>query len=201
MSRIFSFGGGVQSTAALVLAAQGKIDFRVFLFANVGEDSENPDTLAYIPIALDYASKNGLELHEIRRATNNRESLYQRLLREERSIGIPIRMPNGAPGSRNCTKDFKRDVIRRWLGKGDHIVGIGFSLDEYTRMRTDSGYKNIVNEYPLIDLRLSRTDCLKIINEAGLPKPPKSSCWFCPFHNTSAWQELRRNKPELFVKA
>ena len=29
--RVFSYGGGVQSTAALVLAAQGKIDFRVFL--------------------------------------------------------------------------------------------------------------------------------------------------------------------------
>ncbi|WP_254897837.1 hypothetical protein [Kitasatospora sp. NA04385] len=34
--RSFSFGGGVQSTAALVLAAQGRIDYRTFLFANVG---------------------------------------------------------------------------------------------------------------------------------------------------------------------
>jgi 3'-phosphoadenosine 5'-phosphosulfate sulfotransferase (PAPS reductase)/FAD synthetase len=48
MIRVFSYGGGVQSTAALVLAAQGVIDYHTFLFANVGEDSENPDTLAYV---------------------------------------------------------------------------------------------------------------------------------------------------------
>jgi len=46
--KAFSFGGGVQSTAALVLAAQGRIDYHTFLFCNVGEDSENPDTLTYV---------------------------------------------------------------------------------------------------------------------------------------------------------
>jgi hypothetical protein len=40
--RVISYGGGVQSTALLVLAAQGRIDFGVFLFANVGDDSD-PD--------------------------------------------------------------------------------------------------------------------------------------------------------------
>lgn len=44
--RVFSYGGGVQSTAALVLAAQGRIDFPAFVFANVGEDSEHPDGAA-----------------------------------------------------------------------------------------------------------------------------------------------------------
>lgn len=46
--RSFSFGGGWQSTAALVLAARGVIDFRTFLFANVGDDSENPETIEYV---------------------------------------------------------------------------------------------------------------------------------------------------------
>ncbi len=32
--RSVSYGGGVQSTALLVLAAQGDIDFPLFLFAN-----------------------------------------------------------------------------------------------------------------------------------------------------------------------
>src|SRR5947209_5246716 len=48
MIRVFSYGGGVQSTAALVLAAQGKIDYPTFLFCNVGADSENPETLTYV---------------------------------------------------------------------------------------------------------------------------------------------------------
>jgi hypothetical protein len=40
--RTFSYGGGWQSTAALVLAAQGRLDYRVFVFANVRDDSEYP---------------------------------------------------------------------------------------------------------------------------------------------------------------
>ena len=41
--RTFSFGGGVQSTAVLVLQAQNKLPepYDVFLFANVGDDSEH----------------------------------------------------------------------------------------------------------------------------------------------------------------
>ena len=46
--RSISYGGGVQSTALLVLAAQKRIDFRTFLMANVGDDSENPGTLRYL---------------------------------------------------------------------------------------------------------------------------------------------------------
>jgi len=91
--KVFSFGGGVQSTAALILAAQGCIDYKVFLFANVGDDSENPDTLAYIRgMSEPYAARNGIELHEIARKTNSRETLYQKTLRETRSIKIPVRM-------------------------------------------------------------------------------------------------------------
>src|SRR2546421_4325332 len=70
--KVFSFGGGVQSTAALVLAAQGIIDYRVFLFCNVGEDSENPETLRYFSeYARPYAQAHGLYLQEIRRRLKN----------------------------------------------------------------------------------------------------------------------------------
>src|SRR5690348_2960939 len=48
MLKIFSYGGGVQSTAALVLAAQGRLDYRTFVFCHVGADSENPETLSYV---------------------------------------------------------------------------------------------------------------------------------------------------------
>lgn len=46
--RTISYGGGVQSTALLVLAATGRIDFTTFLMSNVGDDSEHPDTLTYV---------------------------------------------------------------------------------------------------------------------------------------------------------
>ncbi len=66
--RSFSFGGGVQSTAALVLAAQGRIDYRTFVFANVGEDSENPGTITYVEKhTRPYAEAHGLTLIELDR--------------------------------------------------------------------------------------------------------------------------------------
>jgi hypothetical protein len=41
MLNVVSYGGGVQSTSLLVLAASGKIDFKTFLFCNedIGCDS------------------------------------------------------------------------------------------------------------------------------------------------------------------
>lgn len=200
--RIFSDGGGVQSTAAKVLAVQGKIDFRVFVFANVGDDSENPETLIYNrTIGKEFCERNGLGFYEIARENKDGETLLQMVLREEKSICIPVRMRNGAPGNRTCTTEFKRKTIHKFLGKGDHVVGLGISMDEFQRMRTDSGFKNVVNEYPLIDLRLSRKDCVKIIQDAGLPLPPKSSCWFCPYRSIGYWRTLYSTRPDLYRKS
>jgi hypothetical protein len=81
------------------------------------------------------------------------------------------------------------------------MIGLGISLDEFQRMRNDSGMEWKQLDYPLIDLRLDRMQCIQIIRQAGLPVPPKSSCWFCPFHTTRRWQELRQQQPHLFWKA
>lgn len=117
--RVFSYGGGVQSTAALALAAQGRIDFRTFLFCNVGDDSENPATIAYIrDYAKPYAQGHGIDLIELHNTRYGEPiTLYQHLTRPgSRSIGIPVRMNgSGAPGRRSCTADFKINVVDRWI--------------------------------------------------------------------------------------
>lgn len=46
--RSYNYGGGVQSTALLVLVAAGRLPGGVFLFANTGDDSEDPRTLEYV---------------------------------------------------------------------------------------------------------------------------------------------------------
>lgn len=211
--RCFSYGGGVQSTAALVLAVQGKIDFSIFLFANVGDDSEHPDTLQYVTDhAKPYAAAHGIELHELRytKRDGSQPTLYGEVVRRDnKSVDIPMRMGgSGAPGNRSCTEDFKIVVIDRWMKKhGAHkttpgIVGIGISVDEFKRMRSDDPrYPFKVKEYPLIDLRLTRQDCINIIASAGLPVPPKSSCWFCPFHSPAEWTRLRQERPDLFARS
>src|SRR5258708_33852741 len=208
--KVVSFGGGVQSTALLVLAAQGKIDYHTFLFANVGEDSEKPATVEYVhQVAMPYARLHGLELIELERIKRdgNRETLYGRLTRPgTKAIGIPVRMSNGAPAMRACTNDFKIEVIEKWLkvhGAKEQgaIVALGISLDEFQRARNDSGgaWKKLA--YPLLNLRIDRAQCMSNDAHAGLPVPPKSSCYFCPYHSLHAWQEMRQNEPGLFRKA
>lgn len=213
--RIFSFGGGVQSTASLVLAAQGKIDYRTFLFCNVGEDSEHPDTLQYVrEVAMPYAQQHGIELIELQKTRFGKpDSIYSALMRPNRSVGIPVRMNgNGAPGNRSCTADFKIKVVDKWLKahgakETGAVVGLGISLDEFQRVKANTDPGTLAwkqNSHPLIfdvPAPMDRQDCINVIKDAGLPVPPKSACWFCPFHRLSRWQEMRSKEPALFWQA
>lgn len=209
--RVVSYGGGVQSTALLVLAATGRIEYPTFLFANVGDDSEHPATLRYVrDVAMPYAAAQSIALHELDRVRRDgtTETLYGRLTREgSRSVDIPVRMSNGAPGNRSCTADFKIRVIGKWLRvhgatpDDPATVGVGISVDEIHRAnnRRVEPHERIV--YPLLDLGLRRDDCMRVIRAAGLPVPPKSSCYFCPFHTEAAWFRLRDDEPDLFERS
>ncbi|WP_030273457.1 phosphoadenosine phosphosulfate reductase [Streptomyces sp. NRRL B-24484] len=208
----FSFGGGVQSMAALVLAAQGALDYRTFLFANVGDDSENPATLTYLDrFARPFAAAHGIELtslHRVMVRTKETRTLYGELTREDsRSLGIPVRMANGAPGRRSCTLHYKIKLIGRELKRRGATsampatVGVGISVDEIDRANNRRCEPHERIDYPLLTLGLRRSDCRRIIRSAGLPVPPKSSCWFCPFRTPESWHEMRRSEPEQFEKA
>lgn len=208
--RLFSFGGGVQSVACLVLAAQGKIDFKTFVFANVGDNSENPETIQYLnEVVLPYAEKHGIEVIEVQRVSRDgrKMDIYDRLLETKRSIDIPVRMSNGAPGRRSCTIEFKIKPVAKYHKKlgatkdNPGVLGIGISMDEFQRMRSKSSVEWQVLEYPLIDLKLDRSACKQLIADAGLPVPPKSSCWFCPYHTLGSWRQLQANNPALYNKA
>jgi len=235
--RAILYGGGVQSTAMCVLAAQGRIDYRLAVMANVGDDSEHPATLRYVrEIAAPYFERVGIEFHLIDRVKRDGtvETLMGRLLNpikcrkcpgpscdrcggrgvtESKSLPIPVRMSNGAPGNRSCTSDFKIRVTGKFFkargatADNPATLAIGISLDEIARAnnrRTDP-HEEVV--YPLIGigdptgLKLSRSDCARIIRDAGLPVPPKSSCYFCPFHRPSTWQDMARDDPALFEKS
>ena len=122
MRRVFSFGGGVQSTAALVLASQGKIQYDEFVFSNVGEDSENPATLEYIEqYSRPFAEKNGIEFIEVRKTVFGKPvTLYENLVKDNRSISIPVYLASGAPGNRQCTADWKVKTVAKYIRNSGH---------------------------------------------------------------------------------
>lgn len=215
--RSVSYGGGRQSTALLVLAAQGRIDFKLFLFAHVGDNSENPETLTYVEQwAKPYAEKHGIELATVRKVRKGEpDDIFDRLTDPDLSFtGIPWRSSReGPPMSRSCTVSWKKRVIgaelkRRGASEDDPAtVAIGYALEESHRANDKKAedYERLV--YPLIGvgeetgLRLRTADCIHIIEQAGLPIPPKSACWFCPHHSMQAWADLRKEHPDRFEKA
>jgi hypothetical protein len=110
--------------------------------------------------------------------------------------------------SRSCTADFKIRVIGKELQRrgatveAPALVALGISVDEIQRARSgvDPAAPAQVRTYPLLDLGMHRRDCATLIAGA-LPVPPKSSCWFCPFHGKEAWRSLKTNRPDLFDQA
>lgn len=205
--RCVSYGGGVQSTALLVLAVQQRIDFDLFLFANTGDDSENPATLDYVrTVAAPYAASHGIELVELRHPT---DTLLGQALGPNRRFPLPMFGEGGMPLRRACTGDFKIKVIRRELRRrgatsnDPAVVGLGISVDEIERAgpSVDPHNRGQHRVYPLLELMLHRTDCRRVIADGGLPVPSKSACWFCPFHDREAWRRQKRDEPELFARS
>lgn len=211
--KIFSFGGGVQSMAVLVLSVQGRLDYTEFLFSNVGNDSENPKTLEYVNnIAKPYAETYGLKIVEMsrqRRLPTQPQTLLQEVYAEAKYVPIPLYLNGGGPQKRSCTGKWKIEVVDKYVRKNygatknNRIeIGVGISVDESHRMRTDDPerFPYTKKTYPLIDLMMNRKNCVDVISSAGLPIPPKSSCFFCPFKKPSEFVQMEKEDPILFSK-
>lgn len=119
---------------------------------------------------------------------------------------------NGKRGKlrRQCTSRWKIEPLHAWLGQelkrrnirprsrpaGAVEQWLGISMDEWERMK-DSQVDWITNRYPLIELRMTRDDCLAYLSAQGLPSPGKSACVQCPFHSRRYWQDMKReNGPD-----
>ena len=74
---------------------------------------------------------------------------------------------------------------------------LGISTDEWARMKP-SRVKYIENTWPLIDLEMSRNDCMVWLKDNGHTVPPKSACLGCPYHNNELWREIKTEYPEEF---
>ncbi len=84
-----------------------------------------------------------------------------------------------------------RPVVEQW---------IGISLDEIVRMRM-SFESWQVNRWPLIELGMTRRDCLRWLERHGYPMPPKSACIGCPYHSDVMWRQMRAEDPDGFADA
>ena len=115
---------------------------------------------------------------------------------------------------RQCTREFKVQPItqklRQMVGleprqrapKGDILAMqyIGISYDEVSRMRS-SRSPWIHHEWPLVEFKMHRQDCLDWMKSRGYPEPGRSACVYCPYHSDREWYDLKTNHPESFADA
>jgi len=192
---VISYGGGVQSTALVVLAMQRGWQIDEIVHVDL-LDAEAPNTREYVKYFAGWLR----ETHQ-RDITILQRDLYGDMLANPQFTPAPWRAADGSfMLKRQCTRQYKVEPIRRYLYdkyKREKIrLMLGISVDEFHRMR-DSGVKRIENVYPLVDERLTRNDCRAILERAGLTAPPKSSCWFCPYRPARSQAELIRQYPAL----
>ena len=123
MLEVFAYGGGVQSNAALVLAATGRLDVRTFLFCfcNVGDNSEDPATLEYVErVARPYAAANGIELIELQRRSSGRPSAPRPPIRPAARACTADRVPLNSPWGRQPVRnhDVVTEAIQMTIAAG-----------------------------------------------------------------------------------
>jgi len=103
----------------------------------------------------------------------------------------------------HCSGKWKTQVSRKWLreqGIKRCVNWVGIALEESHRAKV-SRFKWIVNEYPLIALRLTREDCIHLIASMGWDMPPRTSCYMCPNHTNREWKVMAADEPKEFDKA
>lgn len=185
--RILSFGGGVNSTALLVLAIQGKIDVDAVVFSDT--KCEMPETYEHIKTVEKLCKKHNLQFY-----TLSGNDLFEDYFNKEI---IPFR------AFRSCTDRYKIRPMHKFVKEkfGEDVTWIiGFDYDERHRGEKFQFYGSRF-EFPLIDMEVGREGCKQIIKDFGLDVPVKSGCWFCPFTKKAGWIWLYKNHPELFEKA
>lgn len=219
---VLNLGAGVQSSALALMAAQGEIgpmpDFAVF-----ADTQAEPQS---VMVWLDWLDKQlPFPIYRVTHGNLTDESLEIKTRKKDgpnskagdttlrRLIPLFGVMPDGekvAAIGRKCTADYKikpiikkiRELCEIKRGQKDVSVTqwIGISLDEVQRMK-ESSHAWTQHRWPLIEKRLTRAACLQWMRDNGYPEPPRSACYYCPFHSDSEWRRLRDDDPASFGRA
>jgi len=202
--RILSLGAGVQSTTIFYMMLKGELERPDhILFSDTGWEPEA--VYEHMKNLKAMAERHGIPFHIVSRG-NIKEDFF---LTNKTFMPLYLKTDKKRPGMvrRQCTDRYK---LKPLLKKTRELAGlkprqrsrqhlattiIGISWDESQRMR-DPVFNWLKNEYPLIDMKMTRQDCIVWCEKNGFKKPPRSACIGCPFKKDPEWLELRKNPKE-----
>jgi hypothetical protein len=219
-TRILSLGAGVQSSTLALMAATGDNEHRLDAAIFADTQAEPADVYRWLdwleseiakcayPFPVLRVTKGSLTEASLRVRTSKQTGLNYL----KHSIPAYMKRANGAGGimGRACTLDYKIIPVQQAAKKIAKVkrgqktataeIWIGISRDEAHRMKP-SREPWAVHVWPLIDAGMNRKDCLAWMESRGYPKPPRSSCAYCPYHSDKEWLRLKSDEPEAFAAA
>ena len=216
--RILSLGAGVQSSAVLLMAIHGEIKpIEHCIFSDTGWEPKH--VYSYLEKLKPLIKKSGIQFHRVQsHSKNTTGSIKEDALKNDRFAAIPFHTLN-VDGKRSimrrqCTSEYKILPVERRIRE---IMGLkykqryarkygivhqlmGISTDEVQRAK-DNYKPYIFTKFPLLDLGMSRQDCLNWMADKGYELPKRSACIGCPYHDNSEWLNLKENHYDEFMEA
>lgn len=208
--RVLSLGAGVQSTTLLRMAIRSEVPpVSHAVFSDTGWEPRA--VYEHLAVLQKECEEAGIKFTIVNRG-NIRSDAYD-LDKRWASVPVYIYSKQGKKAimRRQCTYDYKIEPLLKeeraiaGLRKGQHCkehritTVIGISYDEAHRMK-DPAFRWIQHDYPLVDMKITRQDCLDWNEENGFPLPPRSACIGCPYHNNEEWRRLKES-PEDWADA
>ena len=213
MINIISLGAGVQSSVMALMAARGEFEPmpECAIFADTGDEPKQVyDWLNFLHDQLPFP------IHTVRGRFERLSDEFTHITKSKngnyyQSATPPAFVFGNSKDSgmlrRDCTTSYKIRPIQKFVrnvlkenNEKKALVWLGISTDEALRMKP-SRVNYIENTWPLIDARMSRSDCLAFMERNGYPRPPRSACVYCPFKSDMEWQHLKDNAPDDFAEA
>ncbi len=189
--KILSLGWGVQSWTLAAMIALREIE-SVDYMIHADTTHEASWTYAHAEKWTPWLKDHRQKVITVKPAKNKLGAFNQ-----YKGVYIPAYTSNGKSNGqlrRQCTGDWKIAPMRRMIQKlrdREQVeLWLGITLDEFQRMK-NSDVKYIVNRWPLIEMKMTRLDCMNWLDGRGLDIPLKSACSFCPYHTTREWQNIK----------
>jgi len=193
MRHILSLSGGKDSTYLLYLLIKNNLPLDEVVCAILPfEEPEMVKHLQNLDNYLFIKKKFNITFIE-----NNKsiEQFMAEKTKKGKHKGIIRGFPLKGAGFCWISRDWKIRPLQKYLKtRGQHILYLGFAIDEKNQNR-QSKIKEYINDpikyfhknmvsYPLVDFKLTESDCLDGLKECGLINrvhllSNRSGCWFC----------------------
>jgi hypothetical protein len=201
---IVAFGGGLNSSALLLLMYEKGIRPDLIIFADTG--GERPETYAHVQRMQNWS--RGVRFPTVEVVTRRwpkagYSTLEDQCLKKED-------LPSRAYGFSTCAYDWKLEpfwarvrMFRKEVGLSPKVLPwklVGFDGGEERRAKLTEDKECRIG-YPLIDWNVSRAECQEVCDRHGMFNVPKSSCFFCPSMKKGEIVQLGEMHPGLLQRA